>query len=412
MANERPALLLFTFDAGGGHRATANALTAAAEQRGSAFRFEVVSLQDVLAPIDPYRRLTGRPLEQRYNDMVRRRQTRYLVPLLRGLQWLVRRLQARLARRVAEEISRCQPAAVLSVIPNFNGVLADAVRQSRPRVRFFVLLTDFADFPPHFWLEPGLDSAIVPTDHAVRQALDVGLPSDRIFRISGLVLHPRFYPRPPAERRAVLRRAMGIGDDQPVVLVIFGGKGSPEMRPLCEEMLSAREGWTVVAVCGDNPPLFQAVSALSARAGNRLRALPFTDGIADLMTAADLLVTKPGPGCLAEAFHLRIPAVVCGDARTIPQERYNVRMLTERGLGVAVRRWGDVPAAAAALARDVDRRSAMRRAMAELPENRGVYEVIELFERMLSAPSASETATISDLRPGAPSATPASTSLT
>ena len=29
-----------------------------------------------------------------------------------------------------------------------------------------VVLTDFADFPPRFWIEPGLDRVVVGTDEA------------------------------------------------------------------------------------------------------------------------------------------------------------------------------------------------------------------------------------------------------
>jgi len=115
--DDLPEVVLFTFDAGGGHRAAAKALVAAAEQERAPFRFEVVSLQDVLAPLDIGQRLTGRPLEQTYNEMVRRRRTRFLVPMLRGLQWVVRRLHAPLEARVAEYLSTRRPAAVLSVIP-------------------------------------------------------------------------------------------------------------------------------------------------------------------------------------------------------------------------------------------------------------------------------------------------------
>jgi UDP-N-acetylglucosamine:LPS N-acetylglucosamine transferase len=381
----RPEVVLFTFDAGGGHRAAARALVAAAEQQGAPFRFEVVSLQDVLAPLDLGRRLTGRSMEETYNDMIRRRRTRFLVPMLRVLQWVVRRLRAPLEARVAAYLATRRPAAVLSVIPNFNAILRGAVRRSHPGVPFLVLLTDFCDFPPHFWMERDLDGLIVATSDAAAQAHALGVPAERVFRTSGMVLHPRFYPRAGPERRAAARRELGLGDDDFAVLVIFGGKGSPEMHPLCEALLAASRAWHVIAVCGDNPRLFEGLAAVEAHSGGRLHRLGFSDRVADLLAASDLLVTKPGPGSLAEAFHQHVPVIVSGNGHTIPQERYNVRLVAREVLGVSVHDWREMPAAAAALAADGARLSHMRQNLAALPENRAVYEVLNIVERTVAA---------------------------
>ena len=62
-------------------------------------------------------------------------------------------------------------------------------------------------------------------------------------------------------------------------------------------------------MCGDNPRLYERMAAVEAAALGRLRRLGFTDRIPDLLAASDLLLTKPGPGSLAEAFHRRVPVV-------------------------------------------------------------------------------------------------------
>ena len=69
-----------------------------------------------------------------------------------------------------------RPAAVVSVFPNFNGVMRDAIREAIPGVPLVVVLTDLADFPPRFWIEPGIDRVVVGTDEAREQALAIGIP--------------------------------------------------------------------------------------------------------------------------------------------------------------------------------------------------------------------------------------------
>ncbi|HKC11255.1 MAG TPA: glycosyltransferase, partial [Vicinamibacteria bacterium] len=317
--------MIFTIDAGGGHRAAADALVAAAEERPRPWHFHVLNLQSLLLSQDPLKSLGGLTLEEAYNRLLQRGWTAYLAPMLRVLHGAIalrkRALSASLARHLAER----RPAAVVSVMPNFNGVIRDALRAAHPGVPFLVLLTDFADFPPHFWMEPGVDRVIVGSDRAGEQALEMGIPKEGVSRVSGMVLHPRFHQGEGRVARSGVRSALGLGNEEFVLLLLFGGKGSAEMEPLATRLLAASPSWKVIAICGDNPALLARLAPLEATAGGRLRRLGFTDRVGDYMAASDVLITKSGPGSLAEAFHQGVPVVVTANRRTIPQERFNTR---------------------------------------------------------------------------------------
>ena len=378
-----PEVALFILDAGGGHRSAAKALVAAAESQRRPWRFQVVNLQDVLQSLDFGRKLTGQSMEETYNAMIRRRQTFFLVPLLRVFQWLIRLRHSRLCDVLGAHLSDRRPRLVISLIPNFNGVIRDAVRRCLPGTPFFVLLTDFADFPPRFWMVPDVDRVIVGSDRAAAQALELGLRAESVARTSGMVLHPRFYPAPGREVRARVRAELGLDESAFVVLVLFGGKGSPEMHPLSEALLDAAPDLCVIAVCGDNPPLYDRLAEVESRARGRLRRLGFTDRVSEYLSACDVLVTKPGPGSLAEAFHQQVPVVVACNAHTIPQERYNAALVRDGGLGVAVRHWREIPAAVSALRAEPARLADCRRRLAALPRNRAVFEILDLVEAAL-----------------------------
>jgi UDP-N-acetylglucosamine:LPS N-acetylglucosamine transferase len=264
------------------------------------------------------------------------------------------------------------------VMPNFNGVMRDAIREAIPGTPLVVVLTDFADFPPRFWIEPGLDRVVVGTDEAREQALAIGIPPGRVSRVSGMVMHPRFYRAGGPSVRERVRGELGLGEAEFAVTLLFGGKGSPEMAPLSERLLAADPAFRVIAICGDNPALFERLGPLEAGAGGRLVRLGFTDRVAELLAASDLLVTKPGPGSLSEAFHQRVPVVVTRNIHTIPQERFNADFVRERGLGLVVSRIRDIPDAALRLFRDGAGRAAIRERLAALPENRAVYEVVDI----------------------------------
>ena len=331
----------------------------------------------MLAPLDIWKRLTGRSIEDAYNVLIRGGATRFLVPLLRVLHGAIALRHGALVGCLARYLrGREAPAAVVSVLPNFNAVMRDAVREAHPGVPFVVLLTDYADFPPRFWIVPGLDRVIVGSERAREQALELGIPGSRVTRSTGMVLNPRFHPRPGPEVRERMRKDLGIGADAFVVLLLFGGKGTPEIDPIAGALLEARADWHVVAICGDNPPLHAGVERRAGGSGGRLHALGFTHEVAGLLRASDLLLTKPGPGSLAEAFHMRVPVVVARNASTIPQERFNARFVEERGLGLVVGHWREMPAAAANLAADAERLAAIRAALLALPENHAVFEAL------------------------------------
>ena len=101
----------------------------------------------------------------------------------------------------------------------------------------------------------------------------------------------------------------------------------------------------------------------------------------DVLEATDVLVTKPGPGSLSEAFQHLVPVVVTRNVHTIPQERFNTDFVRDRGLGGVVRHWREIPDAVRALRADPAGRAAIRARMAALPPNRAVYEVIDVVAR-------------------------------
>jgi 1,2-diacylglycerol 3-beta-galactosyltransferase len=380
---DTPEVLLLTVDAGGGHRAATNALLAARDEKGAPFRFRVANLQEVLAPLDVVKRTTGISVEEGYNLVLRRRWTVLLGPLLRLFHLAIAVRRRSLVAAFARHLAARPPAAVLSVVPNFNGVVRDAVGQACPGVPVLVLLTDMADYPPGFWMEPGLDRVIVATERARAQARAIGLEEDRITTVSGMVLHPRFHAARHEDARERVRAELGLDPGDFTLLLLFGGKGSPEMEPLARGLLARGPAWRVVAICGENPALQGRLHRLAADAGGRLRAFGFTTRVADYMAAADLLVTKPGPGSLAEAFASRLPVVVTRNRHTILQERFNTELVAERGLGLVVSHWREIPEAVARIQGSRDELGRIRANLGALPANRAVYEVIEIIGEAL-----------------------------
>ncbi len=131
------------------------------------------------------------------------------------------------------------PDMVVSLIPNFNRAVWESLRNALPSVPMVTIITDFADYPPHFWIERQDQYLICGTDKAVEQALGMGLTKIASLSRFGDDLESAVLRDAAAQRR---RRApsgeysLGLEPDQPVGLVLFGGQGAAVMADIARDL--------------------------------------------------------------------------------------------------------------------------------------------------------------------------------
>jgi len=372
------------FDAGGGHRAAATALQLVCRQQQRPFEIRLVHLKDILAPVDVFRKVLGLDLEEIYNLMLRRGWTLGAVQGLRFMQAVIRHYHPSEVRLLKEwwegrSASRA-PDMVVSVVPNFNRALFEAWQAVKPGAPYVTILTDLADYPPAFWMEKQPQYFICGTEKARRQALEMGHPDERVFRVSGMILHPRFY-EPLAINRAAEREKHGLDPRLPTGLVLFGGYGSAAMETVLDSVDRTGADVQLVLIAGRNEPLRKKLEQRKTRL--RKHVLGFTAEIPYWMRLSDFLIGKPGPGSISEALHCGLPVITVRNAWTLPQERYNAEWLEETGTGIVLKRHGQTGAAVASLL--AGGRLAPMREAAQRIVNRAVFEIPDILAHILEA---------------------------
>ncbi|HXM43956.1 MAG TPA: hypothetical protein VN924_22165, partial [Bryobacteraceae bacterium] len=223
------------FDAGGGHRSAAMALQQVIAQQGRPWEIRMVNLQEQLDSLDIFRRITGIRLQDCYNLLLKKGWTLGSGELLQGLHVVIRLFQPRLVRLLRDFWRAGQPDMVVSLIPNFNRALKLSLEAALPGTPLVTILTDIADYPPHFWIERQEQYLICGSERAVRQARELGHAANRIFRTSGMILNPRFYAPVDADRIAG-RQRLGLDPEWPTGLVLFGGEGSAAMLEIARRL--------------------------------------------------------------------------------------------------------------------------------------------------------------------------------
>jgi 1,2-diacylglycerol 3-beta-galactosyltransferase len=369
---------LVFFDAGGGHRSAANALSEVARSQSRPWEMRLMNLQELLDEMDVFRKITGVRLQDLYNLMLRRGWTLGSPGLMKAMHGVIRLLHPTQVKLLASYWSKNQPDMVVSVIPNFNRALYEAIQRAMPGVPLVTILTDMADYPPHFWIERQPQVLICGTEKAYRQALQLGHAPERVFRTSGMILNPKYY-EPVTVDRGPDRAALGLDPELPTAIMMFGGEGSPAMIEIARALDASGLDLQIIAVCGKGKRIEAAMRALPRRI--RMHVEGFTREVPRFMRLADFFIGKPGPGSISEAVAMGLPVIVECNHWTLPQERYNAAWVEEQGVGIALRsfRRGIVDAARAML--DAQRRCEFQKRVI-LQKNRAVFEIPDILQQI------------------------------
>jgi 1,2-diacylglycerol 3-beta-galactosyltransferase len=354
------------------------ALKAVIEAEGYGWTVRLVNLQEVLDSLDIFRKLTRIRLEDIYNLMLAKGWTLgspYLLPIM---QRIIRMYHPAAVKLLTEYWRERKPDMVVSLVPNLNRALFDSLARALPSVPMVTVLTDLADYPPHFWMENQPQYFICGADRAFEQALAMGHPASRVFEVSGMILRPYFYEVQTCDRYEE-RRKLGLDPDLPTALVLFGGHGSSSMLSIAQRLGNSECDLQLILICGRNDKLKERLQRLRTR--NKLFVEGFTKDIPYYMHLSDFFIGKPGPGSISEALKMQLPVIVESNAWTLPQERFNAEWIREYGLGIVLRNF-----------RGVDRavKQLLSTGLAEMKariagiQNRALYEVPEILVRILA----------------------------
>lgn len=372
---------LIYFNAGGGHRASALALEAALGRQAPSWRVRLVNLFEVLDRQDKFRAATGSAPEDWYNKRLARGWTLGMAQELKLLQAAIRLAHPMLLRKLQQNWLRTEPDLVVSLIPNFNRVLYQSLASTLPGVPYATLLTDLADTPPNFWIEPGQPQHFIcGTPRAAEQARALGHDARRIHVTSGMIIRPDFY-EPMTVDRSAERLRLGLDPERPTGLVLFGGHGSKAMLGIARRLAASTQ---LILICGHNKGLAARLRQLP-RAAPRL-VVEFTADIPYYMQLADFFIGKPGPGSISEAVQQGLPVIIIDNAWTMPQERYNAEWVRENGLGVVHSSFRTIDRGVAQLLSRFD----VFQANVRRVDNRALFEAPKILERILHEASVSE----------------------
>jgi 1,2-diacylglycerol 3-beta-galactosyltransferase len=324
-------ILLLMSDTGGGHRASAEALRAAFLERfGDRYQVDIV---------DIWTRHTPWPLNQLPKGY------RFVInetPWLWKSVWetsqspmtmqLMMETASRWSKRyILQAINYYNPDLLVAVHALIQDVTLRVLKQTKSNIPLVTVVTDLVSVHP-YWFRPGVQRCYVPSEGAYQQALQSGLPPDKL-RLYGLPIRPAFAKE--SRPKEFLRGEFGMAADLPAVLLVGGGEGMGRLDAIATALAlrlsaSGKAAGQLVIICGRNRELQEQLAARSWPIPVVING--FVSNMSDWMAACDCIITKAGPGTIAEAMTRGLPLVL--SSYISGQEEGNVPYVLNNGIGV------------------------------------------------------------------------------
>lgn len=324
---------------GGGHYTTYHALRLIIQQQKLPWKISV-TFADTIAErlgqanksLDIYK-LFGTTSDEFYDWILQNGWTWFYVFLMRLNKLLIKINYEAGVKILEEDWHKQQPDLVVSVVPFFNKALWESLQRVKPGTPLVTILTDFADCPSHYWIEPETENYVVcPTQKAVEQARDLGVDKKHIIKTSGLVVQPHFYQPQNLDRR-IERQRLGLEPDCLTGLVLFGANGSQEILEIAKRLEKFPQ-IQLIFLCGRNQ---KVASTLSENQLSQKRFVTtFTEEIPYYMHLADFFIGKAGNVSISEALVMNLPVIVERNFATLPQEKYAAQWIQENEVGLTI----------------------------------------------------------------------------
>jgi len=212
------------------------------------------------------------------------------------------------------------------VHPLINIPLLRALKDKGVKKPYIVVVTDLVSTHTA-WYSNDADRIIIPTQQAVKRALRAGVKPEKL-AIIGLPVADRFTH--VIEHPEAIKQRLGWPLDKVAILLVGGGEGMGPLEKVATQINTAGLDATLAVITGRNKKLKAQLEAVDWQIPAFIYG--FVTEMPQYMRAADILISKAGPGTISEALIAELPIILY---HRIPgQEEGNVSYVIDEGAGV------------------------------------------------------------------------------
>jgi UDP-N-acetylglucosamine:LPS N-acetylglucosamine transferase len=379
-----PKILIISSDTGGGHRSAAAAIVAGVQKFLDSESYAI----RVVRAVEESHHIAAK-LVRLYNWLLRNRQH-----WMKYYYWVLNRIRPdrreffyeRSVGYVKGLFERWCPHIVVSVHPLTQHIFGRVLRELNlaDRIPLVSVVTD----PCYgFWKGWACDAVtlyLVASEDARRQLIDYGVSPERI-KISGMPVHPKF-SWPGEEAAQAARSALGLDPEKFTVFVNAGWIGGGNIPQIFRELVRGELDVQAIFLAGKNEDLRVAAESIAKEAPFPIKVIGYSDEIEQLMSAANVMISKLGGLTTFEALACRVPIIADVITDPMPQEAGTARLIAQRGAGVMLNRASDVVSEVRRMMEDEVHYSRMRAATVGLAIPNATRYIVEEIAALIPQP--------------------------
>lgn len=291
-----------------------------------------------------------------------------------------------MSRKLNSLLQEFEPDLVISTHPFGNQMCAILKRSGKIKCKIATTLTDFKLHNQWLYLSEYIDFFFVSNDNMKKEMLLKGIPESKIF-CTGIPVSNRFLDK---FNKKQICEEFSLSPDKHTVLFFAGGEyglGRDTTYMTLKALIRLFKNIQVIAISGRNQRMQKKFSNLieATQSENRIKLLSFTDKVPELMSIADIVITKPGGLTITESLVSHLPIIIINP---IPgQEEENAEFLVEHGAAVWIKKEDNIARKLKNLSRNPDLVKVMKEKSAELAKPNSTKEICEILYKNIKADS-------------------------
>lgn len=237
-----------------------------------------------------------------------------------------------LSTKLEKLISDYKPDLIFCTHAFPTGIISALKAKTGIKIPVISAVTDYTIH--RLWIHEHCDIYTIASPLLYNEAIQQGIPAEKIYPL-GIPIKPDFenyISKEDAQRRLGLSNKLTI-------LIMGGGLGLGSIIDTVQVVQSSPIDCQIIVVCGNNEKLYNKLGSFVN--DPNIKIYGFVNNMHEIMSAADLLITKPGGLTTAEALAKGLPMII---VNPLPgQEARNTSFLMNAGVAAKVNSETELP---------------------------------------------------------------------
>jgi processive 1,2-diacylglycerol beta-glucosyltransferase len=260
-----------------------------------------------------------------------------------------------------------QPDAIVCTQAFPCGMVADFKKTYASDIPLVAVLTDY--IPHSYWIYDTVNYYITPSDEVSLRLVKKGVTLDKIKSL-GIPFDPEFNERVP---KAEVVRKLNLDQNIATILIMGGGQGLGPIKTIVRSLEKVKFDFQELIVTGTNKKLCKSLQKKIKKYKKKILIFGYVNNINELMSIADIIITKPGGVTTSEALAKKIPMIII---KPIPgQEASNTIYLTEKKAAIKIDRPKDINIVIEDLLRNPNKLNYLREAAGHIGKPNASLEI-------------------------------------